>query len=84
MLPNKCLVAWTYFPIISRKYGAGNVLLSTVEVEGISVGQLALKLKAVKVGGWSYRPGIEPGPHAHSARWAARQDFFQISNFDSL
>ena len=32
MLPNKCLVAWTYFPIISRKYGAGNVLLSTVYV----------------------------------------------------
>ena len=31
-LPNKCLVAWTYFPIISRKYGAGNVLLSTVYV----------------------------------------------------
>ena len=32
MLPNKCLVAWTYFPIISRKYGAGNVLLSSVYV----------------------------------------------------
>ena len=32
MLPNKCLVGWTYFPIISRKYGAGNVLLSTVYV----------------------------------------------------
>ena len=32
MLPNKCLVGWTYFPIISHKYGAGNVLLSTVYV----------------------------------------------------
>ena len=32
MLPNKCLVGWTYFPIISRKYGAGNVLLSSVYV----------------------------------------------------
>ena len=54
------------------------------DVLWVSVGQLAAKLQAVKVGGWSYRPGIEPGPHARSARWAARQDFFQISNFDSL
>ena len=54
------------------------------EVLWVSVGQLAAKLQAVKVGGWSYRPGIEPGPHLCGSRWAARQDFFQISNFDSL
>ena len=43
----------------------------------MSVGQLAAKLQAVKVGGLSYHPGIEPGPHARSARWAAWQDFFR-------
>ena len=54
------------------------------EVLWVYIGQRAAKIQAVKVRGWSYRPGIEPGPHARSAKWAARQDFFQISNFDSL
>ena len=50
----------------------------------ISLGQMAAKLQAIKVGGWSYHPGIEPGLHSCGSRLAARQDFFQISNFDSL
>ena len=54
------------------------------EVLWVSVGQLATKLQAVKVWEWSYHPGIEPGPHSCGSRWAARQNFFQISNFDSL
>ena len=54
------------------------------EVLWVSVDQRAADLRAVKVKGWSYRPGIEPGLHSCGSRWVARQDFFQISNFDSL
>jgi len=54
------------------------------EVLWVSVDQRAADLRVVKVKGWSYRPGIEPGPHSCGSRWAAGQDFFQISNFDSL
>ena len=28
----------------------------------MSLGQLATKLQAVKVGGWSHHPGVDPGP----------------------
>ena len=28
----------------------------------VSVGQLAAKLQAVKFGGWSHQPGVDPGP----------------------
>ena len=54
------------------------------EVLWVTVGQLAAKLQAVKVGGWSYRPGIEPGLHSCGSRLAGWQNFFQTSNFDSL
>ena len=54
------------------------------EVLWVSLCQRAAKLQAVKVGGWSYCPGIEPGLRSCGPRWAAWQDFFQISNFDSL
>ena len=40
------------------------------EVLWVSVCQRAAKLQAVKVGGWSYRPGIKPRPHSCGARWA--------------
>ena len=54
------------------------------EVLWVSVGQLAAKLQAVKVEEWSYSLGIKPGPPLSAATLARWQNFFQISNFDSL
>ena len=47
------------------------------EVLWVSVDQRAADLRAVKVEGWSYCPGIKPGPHSCGSRWAAGQDFFR-------
>ena len=54
------------------------------EVLRVSVGQRAAKLWSVKLWRWSDHPGLEPGLPAFGSNPAAWQDFFQISNFDSL
>ena len=45
---------------------------------------VSAKLWPVKIWRWSGSPGLELGPPSFGLNLAARQDFFQISNFDSL
>ena len=54
------------------------------EVLWVPVDQGAAKLWSVKPWEWSHHPGLEPGPPAFGSSPADRQDFFRISNFDSL